>query len=189
MPSAGPSLRVLVVGVACCLSAAAQAQAQAPAPAPAALDQYVVTHVDTKVLAEGGFDRRETSVPGKPGTFLVVATAAQAAELRGKGATVRPLHGVTRSQPPARTLHPRSRAKVPPLPAPTHGYNVFRPWSLPPAPCPGTCVGPNVPLKDWYHGMAQRNGDLVKEYVIGRSVLGQPIMAYKVTDNARRERD
>ena len=37
-----------------------------------------------------------------------------------------------------------------PLTNPTHGYNVFRPWSLKPAPCPQTCATPNIPLKDWY---------------------------------------
>ena len=185
MHRAGASLRILVVAAACCLIGAAQAQAQSPA----ALDQYVVTNADPRVLGEAGFDRRETGVPGKPGQFIVVATPDQAAELRGKGANVRPLHGLTRSQPPARTLRRRARAKIAPLPAPSHGYNVFRPWSLPPAPCPGTCVGPNVPLKDWYHDLALRNRDLIKEVVIGQSRLGQPIVAYKVTDNARRQRD
>src|SRR5690349_7095732 len=37
--------------------------------------------------------------------------------------------------------------------------------------------------------MALRYRDVVKEIVIGRSTLGQPIMAYKVTTNARRSRD
>src|SRR3954471_16539888 len=182
MHRAGVSLRILVVAAACCLIGAAEAQAQAPA----ALDQYVVTNADPRVLAEAGFDRHETGLPGKPGTFLVVATADQAAELRGKGATVRPLHGTTRSKLPSRS---RRRGKVSPLAAPTHGYNVYRPWSLPPGPCPSTCSTPNVPLKDWYHSMAVRNPDLVKEVVIGQSVLGQPIMAYKVTEDARRVPD
>ena len=68
----------------------------ATAASAAPLNQYVVTGVNPKVLAEGGFDRTEASVPGKPGTYIVVATPAKANELRGKGASVNPLHGVTR---------------------------------------------------------------------------------------------
>ncbi len=66
---------------------------------------------------------------------------------------------------------------------------MFRPWSLHPAPCPDTCSTPNIPLKDWYHDLAARHPRLVKETVIGHTVLGQPIMAYKVTKNARRDHD
>ena len=123
IPATRSTLRFLVVAAACCLIGAAEAQAQSPA----ALDQYVVTNADPSVLGEAGFDRHETGVPGKPGQFIVVATADQAAELRGKGATVRPLHGLTRSQPPARTLRRRARAKIGPLPAPTHGFTVGDP--------------------------------------------------------------
>ena len=76
-----------------------------------------------------------------------------------------------------------------PLAQPTHGYDVFRPWSLKPAPCPGTCSTPLVNLKTYYHQLARDNPDVVKEEVIGKSILGQNIMAYKVTKDARRERD
>ena len=76
-----------------------------------------------------------------------------------------------------------------PLTPPTHGYNVFRPWSLTPAPCPQTCATPNIPLKQWYADLAAHNTDVVKAYVIGKSVLGQDIVAYKVTKNARNEKD
>src|SRR4051812_23728551 len=172
-------LRALVLTMAFALiGAAAAGAAQAP------LNQYVVTNVNPKVLAEGGFDRSEAGLPGKPGRYLVVATPAKANELRGRGATVRPLHGVSRARATSRRTR---RGKA--LAAPSHGYNVFRPWSLRPAPCPGTCATPNIPLKDWYHGMAQRFPRLVKEETIGRSLLGQPIIAYKVTTNARRVDD
>jgi hypothetical protein len=147
------------------------------------LNQYVVTHVSQKALVDGGFDRTEAALPDHPGMYLVVATPAQANALRGRGASVSPLHGV--SSP--RSTAPRARGKT--LVNPTHGYNVFRPWSLQPAPCPGTCSTPNIPLKDWYHGMSVQYPRILKETVIGRSVLGQPIMAYKLTANARRERD
>jgi hypothetical protein len=175
------TVRSVLVAAVAALAMAAPAAAQAP---PGVLNQYVVTNVDTKTLAEGGFDRTEAGWPGHPGKFLVVATPAQANELRGKGATVRPLSGVSR----ARSRAP-GRGKASPLVPPAKGYDVFRPWSLAPGPCPTTCSTPRMSLKDWYHGMALRNSDVVKEAVIGRSLLGQPIMAYKVTADARRTRD
>src|SRR5205823_4584797 len=60
-----------------------------------------------------------------------------------------------------------------------------RPWSLDPAPCPGTCATPNIPLKDWYHRYAAKFPSVVKEEVIGHSVQGQDIVAYKVTQGAK----
>ena len=158
------------------LAAAATASAAAP------LNQYVVTGVNPKVLAEGGFDRGEAGIPGRPGAYLVVATPAQADSLRGKGATVKPLNGVSKAR-----SAPKARGRA--LANPTHGYNVFRPWSLQPAPCPGTCSTPNVNLKTWYHNLAAQYPRLVKETVIGQSVQGQPIIAYKMTKDARQERD
>src|SRR4029077_14481183 len=62
-------------------------------------------------------------------------------------------------------------------------------WSLTPAPCPTTCSTPLVNLKTYYHRLARANRDVVKEVVIGRSILGQDIVAYKVTKNANRVRD
>ncbi len=88
----------------------------------------------------------------------------------------------------ARTQAPR-RAAAALAANPTHGYDVFRPWSLQPAPCPGTCSTPNMPLKDWYHDLAAQYPRLVKETVIGHSRQGQSIMAYKVTADARNARD
>jgi hypothetical protein len=171
--------------VLCGLALASPAFGQSPG----ALNQYVVTNIDPKVLGDEGFDRTEAGIPGKPGAFLIVATPARANELRGRGATVRPLSGETRARtlPRVRTL-PRARARVAPLPNPTHGYVVFRPWSLQPAPCPGPCATPNVPLKTWYHDMFLRNRDVVTEQVIGTSLQGQPIMAYKVTAPTRDSR-
>jgi Zinc carboxypeptidase/Immune inhibitor A peptidase M6 len=145
------------------------------------LNQYLVSgKVDTDALARAGFDMQEASVTGKKGKFFIVATPSQAAELGKTGATVTAPFGLARSfeQPPPA-----------PLAQPTHGYDVFRPWSLKPAPCPGTCSTPLVNLKTYYHQLAVANPDVVKEEVIGHSVLGQPIMAYKVSQNARHERD
>ncbi|MEA2442550.1 MAG: hypothetical protein QOH76_3974 [Thermoleophilaceae bacterium] len=173
----------IAAAVAALLALSLLGSSAASAATPSPLNQYVVTHVSQKALTDGGFDRTEAGLPGHPGTYLVVATPSQANALRGRGATVRSLHGVSRS----RRAAPRARAKT--LVNPTHGYNVFRPWSLTPAPCPGTCSTPNISLKSWYHGIAAQNTRIVKETVIGRSVLGQPIIAYKMTDNARRLRD
>jgi hypothetical protein len=140
------------------------------------LNQYVISgKVDTDALARAGFDMQEANVTGEKGKFFVVATPSQARELAKKGATVTAPFGTARAlaAPPG------------PLAQPTHGYNVFRPWSLDPAPCPGTCTTPNVNLKTYYHQLAQQNPSVVKEEVIGHSILGQDIMAYKVTQGAR----
>ena len=40
-------------------------------------------------------------------------------------------------------------------------------------------------LKTYYHRLAAENPSVVKEEVIGKSVLGQDIMAYKVTQGAK----
>src|SRR4051794_38453052 len=115
MKATGWMLRVLLLATALALLATGAAHA-----AQAPLNQYVVTNVSPKALAEGGYDRTEASLPGQRGKYIVVATPAKANELRGRGATVRPLHGVSR----ARARRP-AHAKA--LAAPAHGYNVFRP--------------------------------------------------------------
>jgi hypothetical protein len=146
---------------------------------PQPLNQYLVSHIKPKLLQRAGYDMSEAVTPTAKGRFAIVATPSQAAALRAKGATVTAPFGVTRTRPKARRA--RARAAV----NPTHGYNVFRPWSLDPAPCPDTCDMPLVPLKDWYHDFAAKHPDVVKEEVIGHSVQGQEIVAYKVTQNAQ----
>ena len=144
------------------------------------LNQYVVSgQVNTDALARAGFDLREASVTGQKGKFFIVARPSRG---RGAGEGRRDRDGAVRV---ARTM----AAPTLPLAQPTHGYDVFRPWSLTPAPCPGTCSTPLVNLKTYYHQLARDNPDVVKEMVIGQSVLGQDIMAYKVTKDAKRKRD
>jgi Zinc carboxypeptidase len=151
------------------------------------LRQYVVSgKVNTDELARAGFDLQEASVTGRKGRFYIVATPSKAAAIARKGATVRPLRGGKRAGARARTAAVTTAAPLPPL---THGYDVFRPWSLKPAPCPTTCATPLKPLKAIYRDLARANPDVVKREVIGRSVLGQPIVAYKVTADAKRTRD
>jgi hypothetical protein len=143
------------------------------------LNQYAVSgRVTTDQLARAGYDLNEVKAIGKTGKLGIVATPAQAQSLRDKGATVEALSEArTMAAPPS------------PLTNPTHGYDVFRPWSLKPAPCPNRCATPNVPLKKWYHDLASRYPELVKEETIGTSVLGQPIKAYKITRGANYTRD
>jgi Zinc carboxypeptidase len=145
------------------------------------LNQYVVSgKIDPEDLARAGQDLTEGGVKSHKGAWVITATAKEADSLEAKGATVRPLSGRER----------RAAVAAPsPLTDPTHGYNVFRPWSLKPAPCPQTCAIPNIPLKQWYADLASHNTDVVKSYVIGKTVLGQDIVAYKVTKNARSEKD
>jgi hypothetical protein len=173
--------RLLLAVLACALVATATASAQ-PAKVVQPLNQYLVSGVDPKLLADLGFDRTEATTPKAKGKYLIVATPSQVAALRGKGAKVQALKGVTRATVRARRAGAKARrAGTSPLQNPTHGYDVFRPWSLKPAACPGTCATPNIPLKDWYHQFARSNRDVVKEEVIGHSRLGQSIIAYKVT--------
>lgn len=141
------------------------------------LNQYEVSgKITTDQLAREGFDLHE--VVSHAGKLTIVATPEQAASLAAKGATVQPLSQARSFAAPSTPLTP-----------PVHGYDVFRPWSLQPAPCPDTCTTPNVPLKQWYADLARRNKDIVKEETIGHSVLGQPIKAYKLTSGARWQRD
>ena len=167
--------------------AAAGLAAMAATPAAAAgskqsepLNQYVVSgRINPEDLARAGYDLTEGGLPGHKSGWVIAATATQADSLEAKGATVRPL-GRERTA---------AIVAADPLTPPTHGYNVFRPWSLTPAPCPQTCATPNIPLKQWYADLAAHNTDVVKAYIIGKSVLGQDIVAYKVTKNARKEKD
>jgi len=173
--------RLLLAVLACGLVTAAAASAQ-PAKVVQPLNQYLVSGVSPTLLGDLGFDRTEATTPKAKGRYLIVATPSQVAALKGKGAKVQALRGVTRATVRARRAGARARrAGTSPLQNPTHGYDVFRPWSLKPAACPDTCATPNIPLKDWYHQFARKNRDVVKEEVIGHSRLGQAIVAYKVT--------
>src|SRR4051794_15309270 len=152
------SLRALFAAAVCCAIVAVPARAAAP------LNQYVVSHVSGKVLVDGGFDRIEAG--RRPGRWVVVATPRQADSLRGRGATVRPLTGVSRPGPTRSIRRSGRHARRAQLAAPIRGYDVFRPWSLRPAACPTTCSTPLQPLKSYYHGLAQQFPGLVKEKII-----------------------
>jgi Zinc carboxypeptidase/Immune inhibitor A-like, MAM domain len=172
--------RAAVAAVGLAALAAATPASAAGTKLTEPLNQYVVSgKINPEDLARAGFDLTEGGLKGHKSGWVITATATQADSLQAKGATVRPL-GRERTA---------AVAAPSPLTPPTHGYNVFRPWSLTPAPCPQTCATPNIPLKQWYADLAAHNTDVVKAYVIGKSVLGQDIVAYKVTKNARHEKD
>ncbi len=151
----------------------------AAAPAVAAdreaLNQYVVSgkNATPEQLSRAGYDVLEGS--NARGGIGIVATRSEARKLRAGGSRVVAVKGESkRAQRTARS----GRAA---LPAPTHGYNVFRPWSLTPAACPGTCARPNKPLKELYEAIARDNRQFVDKRVIGKSIRGQDIVAYRVS--------
>ena len=162
----------VVALTACCLVAAPAQAAKKLQP----LSQYAVTGVEADVLRAAGYDLHESHAPRGGKGYLIVATARQAAELSAKGASVRRLGG-------NRGGRARKAQVAPPDPRtdPTHGYDVFRPWSLTPAPCPGTCVNPLKPLKEIYEDYRLANRDVVTKRVYGRSLLGQELVAYRIT--------
>jgi hypothetical protein len=142
------------------------------------LNQYVISgKLNIDELQRAGYDLAEGRTAD--GKFGIVATPSEAAALKDKGVTVAAPFGLARAMAAPST----------PLTDPVQGYNVYRPWSLEPAPCPGACATPLMPLKDWYHQVAGANADIVKEETIGLSLLGQPIKAYKVTLGAQSQRD
>src|SRR4051794_40900859 len=177
------NLRRMLFAATAALALTIPASALGARPQP--LNQYLVSHINPKLLQRAGYDMSEAVTPQAKGKFAIVATPSQAATLRAKGAKVTAPFGETKKRP--RALRARASARA----AATlqHGYNVFRPWSLDPAPCPGTCSTPLMPLKDWYHQYAAKFPSVVKEEVIGHSVQGQAIVAYKVTQGARDEAD
>src|SRR4051812_41021621 len=136
------------------------------------LNQYTVTNGDPP-----GYDAGEGGI---------VATPAQADALRENGFELKPLGKENTATAPAATI---------PLADPTWGYDVWRPWNLKPAPCPGTCSGAvdangqPVSLKQWMDAQAAANPTLVKRVVYGTSVNGQELVAYKVTKGAQTSAD
>jgi hypothetical protein len=177
------TVALLVVGLLALVGAGPASAKKAHRKLLQPLNQYVVSgKVNTDELARAGFDLSEASVTGKKGRFFIVATSRQAQRLANrKGVRVRALRG----------RRARTAAVTAPSPVanPTHGYDVFRPWSLRPAPCPGACATPLKPLKEIYRDIARANPDVVKREVIGHSIRGQQIVAYKVTRHARERRD
>jgi hypothetical protein len=165
----GAALTALVVFVVA-------APAQAAPKTTEVLQQYVVsgTGADPEALARAGYDMSE-SQNGKQDGYLIIATPSEAAKLKAKDVSVKPLAGKAST----------AKVKPPnPLQDPTHGYNVFRPWNLTPAPCPQTCTTPLLPLRKWYLQRADANADVVERVPYGKSRLGQQLAAFRVTKNA-----
>jgi hypothetical protein len=160
--------------VSCALVTPAQAAQRKIEP----LNQYVVRGGDVSKLGELGYDATEG---GSKNGQAIVATPRQAAELRAKGFTVTAPYG---------ELKAAQAAPPDPFSDPTHGYDVFRPWHLKPAACPGTCsgavdgAGKPINLQTWYEGQRAAHPDIVKKVVYGKSRFGQDLVAYKVSAGA-----
>src|SRR4051794_26277872 len=160
--------------VACALVTPAQAAQRKIEP----LNQYVVRGGDVSKLAELGYDLTEG---GGANGQAIVGTPKQAAALRAKGYTVTAPYGEAKA---AQAAPPN------PFSDPTHGYDVYRPWHLKPAPCPGTCsgvvdaAGQPINLQTWYENQRAAHPDLIKKVVYGKSRFGQDLVAYKVSLNA-----
>ncbi|HET6549901.1 MAG TPA: M14 family zinc carboxypeptidase, partial [Solirubrobacter sp.] len=162
------------LALTCALAAPANAAPKKLEP----LNQYVVRGGDQQLLGQLGYDVTEGG--GAKG-HAVVATPAQADALRAKGFTVTAPFGEAK----------RAQAAPPnPFGDPTHGYDVYRPWHLKPAACPGTCSGAvddsgqPIDLQTWYEQQRAAHPDIVKKVVYGQSRFGQDLVAYKVTQNA-----
>jgi hypothetical protein len=141
------------------------------------LNQYVVSGGDQSKLAGMGYDLTEGG--GRTGQ-AIVGTPADAATLRAKGYTVTAPYGEAKAA---------LAAPPDPFNDPTYGYDVFRPWHLKPAACPGTCAGAldaagqPINLQTWYENQRAAHPDLVKKVVYGKSRFGQDLVAYKVSEN------
>ena len=145
------------------------------------LNQYVVTGGDLQVLG-----KRATTSP---------KAGAQQARPRHRGHT-QPSGGSAQKGFTVTAPYGEEKAAkaAPPDPFatnPTHGFNVYRPWRLQPAPCPGTCsgavnsAGQPINLKTWYENLRAANPDIVKKVVYGKSRYNQDLVAYKVSHERR----
>ncbi len=178
--------RIGVAVAAVVLSLAGAGPAHAASKDREPLNQYVVTGGDPEQLARSGVDLNEGRQPG--GGHGIVATPSQAAALRAKGFTVTAPFGVTRQQQAA----PPNPFADPNL---THGYDVFRPWRLNPAPCPDHCSGAvdaqgqPVNLRTWYENQRLAHTDIVKKETYGATRFGEPLVAYRVTVGANSSGD
>ncbi len=161
----------LAVGVLALVAPGAGAAADVDA-----LNPYLVSGAKANAdeLARAGYDLIEGN--GAGGKIGIVATAGQAQALRSRGLTVEAPQGTARAFSRA--------AAAPVLADPAYGFDVFRPWSLKPAPCATTCSAtvPLKPLKEIYDDLAKANPDIVTRVVYGKSQnTGQELVAYKVT--------
>ncbi|MBE2318123.1 zinc carboxypeptidase [Solirubrobacter sp. CPCC 204708] len=151
-------------------------------------NQYIVTGTDAELKALGPLGHDLTEGAQAPGRTGIVATPSEADALEAKGFDITPLGGENKRRYAA-------RAADGPLADPTWGYDVFRPLNLKPAPCPTTCAGAvdaqgqPVNLRTFYDTLAAAHPTLVKRVVYGKSLLGQDLIAYKLTTDANTTAD
>ena len=172
------SLCAVAVALSCVLVAASAAQT--PPKSTEVLQQFLVSGsgADPEALTRAGYDLGEAHHASREG-YLIVATPSQAARLEAKNVSVRPLAGTQTNQ----KVSPPN-----PLQDPDHGFDVFRPWNLTPAPCPTVCSTPRLPLRKWFLQQESANRDVVERVPYGKSGLGQQLAAYRVTKGGARVR-
>src|SRR6478736_1279959 len=176
MRKMGWSAAAAALVVACGLTAGPASAAPRKSLEP--LNQYVVKG-DVESLSQLGYDLTEGGSKSGQG---IVATPAQAEDLRAKGFTVTAPYGEAKT---AKAAPPDPFATNP-----TYGWDVYRPWHLQPAPCPGTCsgavdsAGKPINLQTWYEAQRAAHPDIVKKVVYGKSRFGQDLVAYKVSVGA-----
>ncbi|HSV64857.1 MAG TPA: M14 family zinc carboxypeptidase [Mycobacteriales bacterium] len=120
-----------------------------------------------RLLAQAGNDMEEGA--GRDGQAEVVALPGQVHKLRAAGLTV--------------TLKPTTAAGA--GPRPDGSYQVWRPYY------DRTFVGteggrPRETLYEELQRIAAEHPDIVKPEIIGRSLLGKPILALRITKDARK---
>ena len=172
-------VRTTISAAALTVAAALTFSVAAAPAADSGLDAYRVKLQGgaLKQLARAGYDVTE----GRSGAAIeIVATAGQAAKLRSQGLDVavkRDAEGLT-----ARSRAARERRA-------DGSYDVYRPyWDE-------TYVGTNPDgskrqtLYQEIVALAASNPKIAEAQTIGRSLRGVPILALKITKNARRTRD
>jgi hypothetical protein len=162
------SVRATVVGIVALCASASAAQA-----APTGLSAYSVRADNgraLRLLAQGGFDLSEGA---RGGRIEIVATAEQARGLRKFG------------------LEPRLEASGSARAArirPDGSYEVYRPyWDHTYVGTVGGTAGgtPRETLYEEFSRLASEHPNIVKPQVIGRSINGKPILALRITRDAR----
>ena len=154
----GPAL--LLSLAACAITPAAAAAEESMLPYSAKVDAGQLA-----VLGEQGFDVTETGFDASRGgtqTVEIVATASEVAELKRDGITAEPL---AIEQPAA-----KSKALGD---SPNPFFNVYRSYME---------LGG---IADEMRALAAANPDVMKLEQIGTSTLGKPILAIKMTEDAR----
>jgi Zinc carboxypeptidase len=165
------------LGVACATALVALAAAGS-AMAAERQQSYTVklrNTADLELLARSGQDVTE----GRRGTRIeIVATGSQARKLRAQGLTVR----LTRDRR-GRTILRANAAQA------ATGWKVWRPYARTDVEVSPEAGNPTDNIKTQLEKLAQKHRNIAELQTIGRTIMGVPIYAMKVTKDARHRRD